>query len=68
MNNKEYLNFLRQKNKDILSKCHYCEGFAITIIADGYAIRPVCKDHDDRSFDIMEEDINSIFEKQRDFE
>jgi len=35
---------------------------------DGYAIKPVCKEHDTRSFDIMEEDINTIFEKQRDFE
>jgi len=68
MNNKEYLDFLRQKNKEILSKCYYCKGFAITIIADGYAIRPVCKDHDNRPSDIIEEDINSIFEKQRDFE
>lgn len=68
MNNKEYLEFLRQKNKQILSKCYYCNGFAITIIADGYAIRPVCKEHDDRSFDIIEEDINKMFEKQRDFE
>lgn len=68
MNNKQYLEFIRQKNKEILSKCYYCEGFAITIIADGYAIRPVCKNHDDRSFDIIEEGVNEIFEKQRDFE
>jgi len=68
MNNKEYLEFLRKKNKEIFSKCYYCSGFAITIIADGYAIRPVCKNHDDRTFDIIEKDINSIFEKQRDFE
>lgn len=68
MNNKEYLEFIRKKNKDILSKCHYCNGFAIDIIADGYAIKPVCKEHDTRSFDIIEEDINDIFEKQRDFE
>ena len=68
MNNKEYLQFLRQKNKDILSKCYYCKGFAITIIADGYAIRPVCKNHDDRSFDDVENDINKMFEHQKDFE
>ena len=68
MNNKEYLDFLRKKNKDILSKCYYCSGFAINIFADVYAIKPVCKEHDTRSFDIMEEDINTIFEKQRDFE
>jgi len=68
MNNKEYLEFLRQKNKQIFSKCYYCEGFAITIIADGYAIRPVCKKHDNRSFDEVEKDINKMFEEQRDFE
>lgn len=68
MNNQDYLQFLRQKNKDILSKCYYCDGFLITIIADGYAIRPVCKQHDNRSFDEVENDINLMFEKQRDFE
>jgi hypothetical protein len=68
MNNQDYLQFLRQKNKDILSKCYYCDGFSITIIADGYAIRPVCKQHDNRSFDEVENDINLMFEKQRDFE
>ena len=68
MNNQDYLQFLRQKNKDILSKCYYCDGFSINIIADGYAIRPVCKQHDNRSFDEVENDINLMFEKQRDFE
>jgi len=68
MNNKEYLQFLRQKNKQIFSKCYYGEGFAITIIADGYAIRPVCKEHDNRSFDEVEKDINQMFEDQKDFE
>jgi len=68
MNNKEYLEFLRKKNKDIMSKCYYCEGFAINIIADGYAIRPVCKIHDIRSLDEIEKNINDIFEKQKDFE
>jgi hypothetical protein len=68
MNNKEYLEFLRQKNKEIMSKCYYCDGFAITIEADGYAIRPVCKVHDIRSLDEIEGDINNIFEKQIDFE
>ena len=68
MNNKEYLEFLRQKNKKIMSKCYYCDGFAITIIADGYSIHPVCKNHHNRSFDIIEDDINKIFESQRDFE
>lgn len=57
MNNKQYLEFLRQKNKELLSKCYYCNGFAITIIADGYAIKPVCKDHDRRSLDEIEGDI-----------
>jgi hypothetical protein len=57
MNNKEYLEFLRKKNKDILSKCYYCDGFALTIIADGYAIKPVCKDHDIRSLEEIEEEI-----------
>ena len=57
MNNKEYLEFIRKKNKEILSKCHYCNNFSITIIADGYAIRPVCKDHDRRSLDDIEKDI-----------
>ena len=57
MNNKEYLEFIRQKNKEILSKCYYCNNFSINIIADGYAIRPVCKDHDTRSLDEIEKDI-----------
>ena len=57
MNNKEYLDFIRQKNKEIMSKCFYCEGFAITIIADGYSIRPVCKNHDERTMDEIEEEI-----------
>jgi hypothetical protein len=57
LNNKEYLEFIRQKNKEILSKCYYCNNFSITIIADGYAIRPVCKDHDSRSLDDIEKDI-----------
>jgi hypothetical protein len=57
MNNKQYLDFIRQKNKEIMSKCFYCEGFAITIIADGYSIRPVCKNHDERTIDEIEEEI-----------
>jgi hypothetical protein len=57
MNNKKYLDFIRQKNKEIMSKCFYCEGFAITIIADGYSIRPVCKNHDERTIDEIEEEI-----------
>jgi len=57
MNNKEYLDFLRQKNKDLMSKCYACNGFAIDIIADGYSIKPVCKDHDSRSLDDIEKDI-----------
>lgn len=57
MNNKEYLDFIRQKNKEVMSKCFYCEGFAITIIADGYSIRPVCKNHDERTIDEIEEEI-----------
>lgn len=57
MNNKEYLEFLRQKNKAIMSKCYYCDGFAITIIADEHLIRPVCKNHDDRTLDEIEENI-----------
>jgi hypothetical protein len=57
MNNNKYLDFIRQKNKEIMSKCFYCEGFAITIIADGYSIRPVCKNHDERTIDEIEEEI-----------
>jgi hypothetical protein len=68
MNEKEYLEFLRQKNKKIMSKCHYCDNFSITIIAEGHIIYPVCKNHDSRSLDIIEEDINNMFERQRDFE
>lgn len=68
MNNKQYLEFIRQKNKEILAKCYYCDGFSITIIADGYAIRPVCKNHDDRSLDEIENNVNKIFEDQKDFE
>lgn len=59
MNNKEYLNFLRQKNKDIMSKCHYCDNFSITITADGYAIYPVCKNH--MSEKDLEEVENEIY-------
>jgi hypothetical protein len=68
MDHKEYLNFIRAKNKEIMSKCHYCEGFAINIEADGYAIRPVCKIHDTRSLDEIEKNINLMFENQKDFE
>jgi len=57
MNNKEYLEFIRQKNKEIMSKCYYCDGFAINIEADGYSIRPVCKNHDERTIDEIEEEI-----------
>jgi hypothetical protein len=69
VNNKQYLDFLRQKNKEIMSKCYYCDGFAITIRADGYAIYPVCKNHiDERDLQNEEENINEMFEQQRDFE
>jgi hypothetical protein len=57
VNNKKYLDFLRQKNKEIMSKCYYCDGFAITIIAEGHFVRPVCKNHDERPLDEIEEDI-----------
>jgi hypothetical protein len=57
MDNKSYLEFLRQKNKSIMSKCYYCDGFAISIEADGYSIRPICKNHDSRSLDEIEKDI-----------
>lgn len=57
MNNKQYLDFLRQKNKEILSKCYYCNGFAIDILADGYSIRPVCKEHNTKTLDDIESDI-----------
>lgn len=68
MNNKEYLDMIRKRNKEIMSKCYYCDGFAINIEADGYAIRPVCKNHDTRSLDEIEDSINAMFEKQMDFE
>lgn len=68
MNNKEYLDMIRKRNKEIMSKCYYCDGFAINIEADGYAIRPVCKNHDTRSLDEIEDGINTMFEKQMDFE
>mgnify|MGYP006267382361 CR=1 FL=1 len=57
MNNEEYLEFLRKKNKQFMSKCFYCDRFAITIKADGYNIYPVCKNHDDRTLDEIEKDI-----------
>jgi hypothetical protein len=68
MNNKDYLDFIRKKNKEIMSKCYYCDGFAIDIEADGYSIRPICKNHDKRSLDEIESHMNSMFEKQVDFE
>jgi len=68
MNNKEYLDMIRKRNKEIMSKCYYCDGFAINIEADGYAIRPVCKNHDTRSLDEIEHNINEMFERQKDFE
>lgn len=57
MNNKEYLNFIRQKNKEILSKCYYCSSFAIDILADGYSIKPVCKEHNIKTLDEIESDM-----------
>ena len=63
MNNEEYLQFLREKNKKFMSKCFYCDGFAITISADGYAIYPVCKNHmSDKDVDAVEENINKLFD------
>jgi hypothetical protein len=40
-----------------MSKCYACNGFAIDIIADGYSIKPVCKNHDVRSLDDIEKDM-----------
>lgn len=57
MNDQERLSFIRQKNKQIMSKCHYCENFAINIEADGHIVRPVCKNHDRMSLDEIERDI-----------
>ena len=69
MNNKEYLEFLRQKNKKLMSQCFYCNAFAITIRADGYSIHPVCKNHmDDRDLEEAENKINEMFENRKDFE
>lgn len=68
MNNKEYLDMIRKRNKEIMSKCYYCDGFAINIEADGYAIKPVCKNHDTRSLEEIEEKMNKMFENQKEFE
>ncbi len=57
MSNREYLDSIRQKNKEKMSKCYYCDGFAISINAEGYSIRPVCKNHDARSLDDIEKDM-----------
>lgn len=68
MSREDYLNFIRKSNKNFMSKCYYCDNFSITIEANGHIIRPICKNHDNRPFDIMEEDINKLFERQVDFE
>ncbi len=68
MTREEYLDLIRKRNKEIMSKCFYCDNFSITIQAEGYALKPVCKNHNTKSLDEIESDINSMFEKQVDFE
>lgn len=68
MNREEYLDLIRKKNKEVMSKCSYCNNFSITIQAEGHIIKPVCKEHNTKSLDEIESDINKMFEKQVDFE
>lgn len=69
MEYKEYLNFIREENKKIMSVCHFCDGFAINIKAEQHRILPVCKNHiDERDLQNTENEINKMFEQQMDFE
>jgi 2C-methyl-D-erythritol 2,4-cyclodiphosphate synthase len=68
MNREEYLDLIRKRNKEIMSKCFYCNNFSITIQAEAHELRPVCKEHNTRSLDEIESDMNIMFEKQVDFE
>jgi hypothetical protein len=55
-------------NREIIYKCHYCENFAITTKIDSNIVYNICKIHDNRSLDEVEDDMNKMFERQRDFE
>ena len=45
MNTKDYLDFLRQRNIEKASKCHYCGKPTVGIESNGYNIVFVCQDH-----------------------
>jgi hypothetical protein len=55
-------------NREIIYKCHYCENFAITTKIDSNIVYNICKIHDNRSLDEVEDYMNKMFERQRDFE
>lgn len=40
-----YIDIIKQKNKDMASKCHVCKKQSTGINAYGYKIKYVCNDH-----------------------
>lgn len=63
MDRNEYLNFIRQENKKMMSVCHFCSAFAINLKAEGYKLLPVCKNHlDQRDLEDVENNISKIIE------
>lgn len=49
----KYLDFIRERNKAIASKCHYCKKQSTGINSDGYRILFVCDDHLRREPDVI---------------
>lgn len=65
MDRNEYLNFIRQENKKMMSVCHFCNGFAINLKADNHRLLPVCKNHlDKKDLEDAESNISKIIEER----
>jgi hypothetical protein len=56
-----YLDSLRQKNVEFMSKCYFCDSKSEGIEAIGYRLYPVCPNHPNP-------DINKLMESQTSFE
>lgn len=54
-------------NKEKLYKCHYCDNFAIDTIEIEFSKLLVCKIHDIRSLNKIEESLDNIFKEKKDF-
>jgi hypothetical protein len=56
-----YLDSLRKKNLEFMSKCYFCDEKSEGIEAIGYRLYPVCPNH-------PKPDINKLMESQTSFE